>query len=383
MKLVFWISIFILIHSYLLYPGIIKIISLFFKQKKYENEPPFTISILISAYNEEKVIRERLSNIAGLDYDLTKVEVLVGSDCSSDKTDELLLELKKEYPWLYVYLFEKRRGKVSVINDLVREAKNEILLFTDANTEFDQFSAKYLVAHFNDPLVGGVCGRLRLLEYKADPEKNIEEKNYWEYETLIKKPEGKCGILIGANGGIFAIKRRLFQEIPLERPVTDDLYISLSILKQKYKFIYEPNAIAYEEVAPYLIHEFKRKIRFSATNFYTLIYFIYLLFSKNVLLSYAFWTHKVIRWLTPIFLILIFILNVFLIDQNITFKIFLLVQVIFYMLAISGFLLKKINVRISPLLMSFYFLMTNVALFIGLIKFLFGRQTAFWQSTPR
>ena len=98
MKLVFWISIFILIHSYLLYPGIIKIISLFFKQKKYENEPPFTISILISAYNEEKVIRERLSNIAGLDYDLTKVEVLVGSDCSSDKTDELLLELKKEYP---------------------------------------------------------------------------------------------------------------------------------------------------------------------------------------------------------------------------------------------------------------------------------------------
>jgi biofilm PGA synthesis N-glycosyltransferase PgaC len=382
-QLIFWFLFFILFHTYLVYPFIIKTISLFFNKNGAKSKINPTISILISAYNEEKVIRERLLNIHNLDYDLTKIEVLIGSDCSTDNTNQILTELQKLYPWLSIFLFEKRRGKVSVLNDLSKEATNEILLFTDANTAFHKDSLKYLLSHFNDPKVGGVSGRLKLIEINTSKKNRTEEKRYWEYETRIKRIEGKCGVLIGANGGIFAVRKNLFREIPLKRPVTDDLYISLAVLQQNYKFVYEYNAIAFEEVAPQIKDEFKRKIRFGATNFHTLLYFLDLLFNKNILLSFSLWSHKVTRWFTPIILLLIFVLNIFLFNHHYVYQAFLLIQLCFIFIALSGYLLKKINIYISPLVMIFYFLLTNLALFIGLIKFLFGKQTAFWQSTPR
>ena len=303
MELIFWLSVFLLFHSYLIYPVTIKIISSFFYKKKYENEAAFTISILISAFNEEKVIKERIINIANLNYNFTQIEVLVGSDCSTDKTNQILTELKGLYPWLSVYLFSQRRGKVSVLNDLAKEAKNEIILFTDANSVFDKDSLKLIVPHFGNKAIGGVSGRLKLIEKEGDSKSKTEEKKYWEYETILKKSEGECGVLIGANGGIFAIRKNLFKEIPLRNPVTDDLFISLAVLQQGFQFVYEFNSIAYEDVAPKIVDEFKRKIRFSATNFYTLLYFKDLLLSKNILLSYSLWSHKIIRWFTPILLI--------------------------------------------------------------------------------
>ncbi len=383
MELIFWLSVFLLFHSYLIYPVTIKIISSFFYKKKYENEAAFTISILISAFNEEKVIKERIINIANLNYNFTQIEVLVGSDCSTDKTNQILTELKGLYPWLSVYLFSQRRGKVSVLNDLAKEAKNEIILFTDANSVFDKDSLKLIVPHFGNKAIGGVSGRLKLIEKEGDSKSKTEEKKYWEYETILKKSEGECGVLIGANGGIFAIRKNLFKEIPLRNPVTDDLFISLAVLQQGFQFVYEFNSIAYEDVAPKIVDEFKRKIRFSATNFYTLLYFKDLLLSKNILLSYSLWSHKIIRWFTPILLILIFSLNLALFNTNAAFKILLIAQLFFCFLSGLGLLLRKINIYIPPLLMSFYFLMTNIALLIGLIKFLSGKQTAFWQSTPR
>jgi cellulose synthase/poly-beta-1,6-N-acetylglucosamine synthase-like glycosyltransferase len=383
MEIVFLFLIFVIVHSYLFYPVIIKVISLFFKKEKFESNDQLTVSVIISVYNEGKVINDRISNIANLNYDFTKIEVLVGSDCSTDRTNQILDELKSIYPWLAVFLFEKRRGKVSVLNDLVKKAKNEIILFTDANTVFDRDIIPSLILNFNDPVIGGVSGRLKLIERGNNSENKTEEKKYWEYETVIKRHEGKCGVLIGANGGIFAIRKNLFKEIPIERPVTDDLFISLAVLQQNYKFVYESNAVAFEEVAPKFIDEFKRKIRFGATNFHTLIYFRSLLFNKNILLSYSLWAHKVSRWLTPILLILIFLLNIILFDKAELYRVLLLLQLSFLLLAGLGILLKKINIYISPLVMIFYFLMTNVALLIGLFKFFFGKQTAFWQSTPR
>jgi len=383
MEFIFWLSVLILFHPYLIYPITIKIISLFFSAKEFDVETKYSISILISAYNEEKVIKERLTNIAALNYDLTKIEVLIGSDNSTDRTNQILTELRDIYPWLSIYLFSERRGKVFVLNDLVKEAKNEIILFTDANTVFEKDSPKHIVSRFDDSDIGGVSGRLKLIENEINSKNQTEEKRYWEYETVVKKLEGKCGVLIGANGGIFAIRRDLYKEIPVKNPVTDDLFISLSVLQQNYQFVYDFNAIAYEEVAPRIIDEFKRKIRFGATNFYTLLYFMDLLFNKNLLLSYAFWSHKIIRWFTPILLLSIFVSNIFLLNVNTFFNVFFVIQLLFYLTAVVGYLLKKINIQITLLLMSFYFLMTNVALFIGLLKFLLGRQTAFWQSTPR
>jgi len=142
-----------------------------------------------------------------------------------------------------------------------------------------------------------------LIDQPESKKKGIEERKYWEYETLIKKSEGRCGILIGANGGIFAIRRELYSGMPPDKAVTDDFFITLSVLSQNRKFIYKYNIIGKEEVAPDIKSEFKRKIRFASTNFQTLSIFKKLLVSNNILLSFAFWSHKVIRWFVPLFLI--------------------------------------------------------------------------------
>jgi cellulose synthase/poly-beta-1,6-N-acetylglucosamine synthase-like glycosyltransferase len=378
----FWLVVFIIIHSYFIYPGVIFVLSHFFKENKNLPDPIYSVSIIISAYNEDKVIRERIFNISKLDYDFGKIEVLIGSDCSTDRTNEILLEMQKSFPWLIVKMFDSRRGKASVINDLVESAHNEIIVFTDANTIFDQNSLKRLIKQFGDQKVGGVCGRLILIEPKAKMTESIEEKKYWEYETFIKKYEGKCGVLIGANGGIFAIRRNLFRQLPTEKPITDDIFITLMIHRQNYKFSYEYDSFALENVGYEISHEFNRKTRFSATNFETLFYYKDITLNRNVLLCYAFWSHKILRWMTPIFLIILCILNI-LLFSGLIFQIFLYIQFLFYFLSFIGFVRRKSKNKTKIFTIPFYFSMTNFAMLIGMINFVLKRQTAYWQSTPR
>lgn len=373
------------INSYLIYPIFIWIFSLLLAKhkKKLSDEFNSSLSILISAYNEEKVIEKRIRNILEQNYDLNKIEILVGSDHSNDKTNEILKKLENEIPQLKIFIFNYRQGKAGVLNFLSEKASNEILVFTDANTEFDKNALRILVKHFENNEVGGVSGKLILIDDNEKLRRGVEEKSYWEYETFIKTSEGKLGILIGANGGIFAIRKNLFEKIPVDRPVTDDFFISLNILKKGFKFLYEPDAIAYEEIPKNIKTEFQRKVRFAATNFQTISFFKSLLFNKNILISYAFWSHKIIRWFLPIILILLFSLNLILMNYHYIFKYLLYLQIIFYGLALLNYFLNKLKVRIPLLSLLTYFFITNLALLIGLFRFLRKKHSVIWQSTPR
>ena len=380
----YWAVIYLLIHSYLIYPFSLILISIF-KKKPSDNNTKLlpSVSILISAFNEEKVIAERIENISSLEYDFNIVEVLVGSDCSKDRTVEILNELGKKFNWLTVKEFNNRRGKASVLNDLVSESKNDILVFTDANTKFSNNALIELVNQFDNEKTGGVCGRLVLDEPTGKFDQINREKLYWKYETFLKKYEGSLGTLVAANGGIFAIRRKLFKKFPEKDAVTDDLYQTLSVLSQGYDFYYSYNAVALEKISKELKTEFNRKIRFAATNFQTLKLFKGLLFNKNILLSYAFWSHKVLRWIVPVMLIILVITNLILINSHQVYSVFFIVQLVFYSLALIGFLfsLVKINIPIAGLV--YYYMVTNIALLIGLIKFLFKKHSYIWDSTPR
>ena len=384
LKILFWFLVFLIINTYLLYPLVIWLLSKF-KSKSYDYTSDFStsVSILISAYNEEKVIENRVKNLLSQNYDKNLIEIIVGSDCSNDNTNEILKRLAKEYPEVKIFLFNNRRGKAGVLNEIVQYATNEILIFTDANTEFENNAIKNLVKHFQYSSIGGVSGRLVLIEKNFHKERGVEEKKYWEYETFIKKSEGNLGILIGANGGIFAIRKNLFSEIPTDKPVTDDFYLSLSVIKKGYKFIYESFAIGFEEVAKDLSSEFKRKIRFAATNFQTISFFKSLLFNKNIILSYAFWSHKIIRWFLPLILILVFVLNIFLVNADTFYLVTFIIQLLFYFLALIGFIFNKIKIRLTLLSLIYYFLVTNIALLIGFIRFLRKKHSVIWQSTSR
>jgi cellulose synthase/poly-beta-1,6-N-acetylglucosamine synthase-like glycosyltransferase len=341
------------------------------------------VSLIISAYNEENVIKERIENIANQSINFDNLEALVGSDGSSDNTPQYLIELSQKYKWLKVFSFEERRGKGIVLNELVTHADGEILIFSDANTLFDNSAIKNIISNFSDKKIGGVCGKLILTNKLYKKSGSADEKKYWQYETFIKKAEGDCGILIGANGGIYAIRRKLFSILPEDSPVTDDLFISMSVLLKNYKFIFNEKACAYEEIAPKLLHEFKRKIRFGATNLETLKQLNGLFRNKNILLVYAFWSHKLSRWFMPFFLLTLFISNSLLFGVSNILDFVLFLQLCFYIISCIGFILSILNFRVPILSLPFFFILTNVALFIGFVKFITKKHSATWQSTPR
>lgn len=381
-EIILFAFIYLFIHTYFVYPICIHYLALF---KSKPNLPEYLpqITILIAAYNEEKVIERRIRNLAIQDYDHSKIEVLVGSDNSNDNTNRILHKLQSEYDWLKVFIYNERSGKAGVLNKLFEHVSNEIVLFTDANTEFDKDCIKNLVVYFSDISIGGVSGRLILEDENVDKKEGIEEKSYWEYETFIKRAEGKLGILIGANGGVFAIRKKYLEKIPISKAVTDDFFLSLNVLKNKMKFVYADNAVGRESVAKSVKQEFNRKVRFAATNYQTMIFFIQLLFSKNLLVSYAFWSHKVIRWFVPQILLIIFLLSLIYFHENSTVKFLLYLQSFFYLFSLIGFVLSLLKIRLKIFSLPNFFMISNIALAVGFIKFLFKKNSVVWETTVR
>ncbi len=371
------------VNSFLVYPAVVFLKGRMQKIRQDKNDFEPSVSILIAAYNEEKVIGGRIENIASQNYNHDKIEVFVGSDASSDNTNNLLTELAKKYSWLKLNLSSVRRGKAGILNELIESASGDIIIFTDANTEFHPDAVKNLVADFADPSVGGVCGKLIFVDEDKERKDGVEEISYWKYETIIKNAEGRCGVSLAANGGIFAIRKELFVKIPIERAVTDDLFISLSVVSKGWKFTYRYNAIAVENTGKNLEAEYLRKVRFSSTNFQTLANFRSLLWNKNIFLSYAFFSHKVSRWFLPFLLIVAYFLSWSLIKQNPLIYLFFVLQSTFYILAVFGFIFSLLKIRMTVFSLPYFFVVSNIAVIQGFLKFLNKKHSVIWQSTER
>lgn len=381
---IFIITLFLLAHIYLCYPFIIYILSLASRNKNLSDEEFIpSVSVLIAAYNEEKTIENTLARLADSNYPKDKIEILIGSDCSIDRTVETIERFKnKSRIKIHVYDFKVRRGKPFVINDLASHAKGKIFVFCDANTIYEKDAIRMMVRHFSDYNIGGVSGKLLLVE-KEDGAKGIkEEKFYWDLESRLKEFEGKLGVLIGANGGIYAVRKNCFDGIPVDRPIMDDLYISLRVLQKGKKFIYERKAKAFEYIAPSLQAEYHRKVRNNSICLSTLMKLRNLLLPKYGLIAYCLWSHKVTRWHTPLLLIILYLSNIFLLSDLLFQKIFIIQNIILLYSAAGIFLINRLK-RFRVLLMPSYFLVTVYAMFIGWLKFVFNKQTIFWQSTPR
>jgi poly-beta-1,6-N-acetyl-D-glucosamine synthase len=383
-ELAFFLVLYLLIHSYLVYPVTIFIIGSITK-KRITQDPKFlpNISIIISVYNEENVIENTLRQFLKTEYDLAKIQFVIGSDNSTDNTNNIIESLKNEIPNLEFLCFSERRGKSLVLNDLVKCAKGEILVFSDANTIYSPDAISKLVGYYSNNIVGGVSGRLLLLDHeKAAKSGNLESK-YWGIENWIKENEGKLGYLIGANGGIYSIRRNLFVPIPTDSPVADDFLISLKVLEQKKLFLYEKTAIASEEIASDIKIEYKRRIRNNAIDLSSIKYIKELLKPRFGIISYALWSHKIIRWFTPLLMILLFVLNLYLAFYISSFIYLFFIQIVFYISACLGFIGKKIGINLIFLTLCYYFVYMNIGLLLGIVKFLRKKQTAFWQSTAR
>ena len=302
-----------------------------------------------------------------------------GSDGSSDRTEAIAA---KYAPDVKLFAFQQRSGKASVINRLVPSAQGDILVFCDANTMLLKNVLQKMLAHFANPDVGCVCGRL-ILHDAGESALSIGESIYWNLESEIKKQEGRLGIVIGANGGIYAIRKELFQAIPVNCKVMDDFFVTTHVLRAGKAVVYEPQAIGSEETSLDTYGEFHRKVRISQANFNLLPRYIPLLNPLRPLVAYGFFSHKFLRWVAPLFLILLLALNTGLAAGSAFYTVLFALQVAFYGVATLGYFGNGRTRRYKFLLIPFYFLSMNVALLLGLFKAVFTRDGGTWNRVER
>jgi cellulose synthase/poly-beta-1,6-N-acetylglucosamine synthase-like glycosyltransferase len=388
-EVLFWCAALFLVHTYFLYPVILfaldgveqLLANLRFMQRGRELAPVRTqatlprVSLVVAAYNEATCIAEKVKNSLALDYPADRFEVLIGSDGSTDGTNELVRSVEDRRVRLST---APRAGKASVLNRCIPMATGDIVVLSDANTMIDPAAVQKLVRHFEDPDVGVVCGKLRLFN---PSQSDYEESAYWSYESLIKFYEGKRGAVMGANGGLYAIRRTLFTALP-PGTIVDDFVIPLRILENGFKVVYEPEALAHEETTEDYGQEFGRRARIAAGNFQSLGMVPGLLSPSAGFRAFAFWSHKLLRWCAPALMGLALLANLFLLDSTL-YRLTFAGQVLFYALAYLGKTgaLSGTAQRIASV--AYYFVTMNLAIVVGFWRFLRNSQRAAWDRTVR
>ena len=375
MKLAFWIALGLLVYTYGGYFLLVSLIGPIVRRLRrsywVDGQSRPIVSMVVSLHNEEKHIAQRIANFEALDYPVERKEFLIGDDCSTDRTRAIIREQMARNPQIRFFPFDTHQGKVTVINTLVPQARGEIIVFTDANTVFAPDALRLMIRHFADLQIGLVSGRLVL---QSATGANLDD-SYWQYETLLKKREGDLGVILGANGGIYALRKRLFRPLAAHVCQVDDFVWPMFTYEQGTSGIYEAGAVAFEESAPNVEAEFQRKIRIGAGNYRALVECWHLLLPWKGWIAFSFWSHKVLRWFAPFLLIALLIANAFLLE----YRWFFCVQCSCYFVAALGmFFSKQSHLLAKVLRIPYYFVGSNIALLIGFYKCVTGRQKATW-----
>jgi len=381
--LLFWISVWALLHTYMIYPLIVRFLS---ARKEHtgpsysEHELP-TVSILIPAHNEEAVIGQKIASIFQSDYPEDKLEVIVGSDASIDRTDELVLSLSKSNLRIRLIRMNERGGKATVLNRITNAASGEILVLSDANVMFEKNTLYEMVKYFKDPNIGLIDTSMRHTGMKKSGI-SIPEKTYLRGEAALKHGEGLLwGVMMGPFGGCFAMRKSLYTDIP-SNCLVDDFYLCMCVLQKGYRAISQPHAVVIEDISNDMRDEFRRKVRIATGNFQNLAFFYQVLLRLDTL-SFAFFSHKILRWVGPLFLIVIGIFAAPLMKTNPANYVFGILVIIAVMLLIIDAFLRRMNVHFAATRLLTHFITTNVALLVGMIRFVDGVKTGAWTPTRR
>ena len=376
---IFWVCIIVLLFAYFGYPFYVYIRSRFFKNPVLKNLKfaPF-VSVVMSVYNEEAYIERKINNLLQSIYPKDRLEILVGSDGSRDGTNAILLRMSNDQ--VRAFIFPKRRGKASVLNDIVPKARGEILIFCDARQAFDKDAVSQLAANFADEKVG--CASGELVFDKAFSINGVSEGVglYWDYEKFIRKSESAIHSMVGATGAIYAIRKKLYKE-PHADAILDDVYIPLAIVRQGYRSIWDSEAKAYDKPAFTPQEEYMRKVRTLAGNYQIFAMFKDLFNPFRSAVSIPLVSHKLLRALAPFFLISMFVSNLFIAKKDF-YGAFFICQIIFYILAFMGSAAynkksKKTLVRIAST--AYMFCLLNFTALVGFYRFVFRKQEIAWE----
>jgi len=376
-KSLFWISAAAIIYAYLGYPLAVWLLARLRRREIMGGPITPRVSVVIACHNEEQNIASRISNLLESDYPLELLELVIVSDGSTDRTVEIARSFSAN--GVRVISYEGRRGKAVALNVGVESASGEIIVFADARQTFEPGAIKALAANFQVSDVGAVSGEL-LLNGGSSVSEGVGL--YWKYEKWIRRSESLAGSMIGATGAIYAIRRELWGPLP-ENTILDDVYTPMRIALTGKRVVFDEAARAHDTASESASHEFRRKVR-TLTGNYQLCQLMPRLLIPSGLLTFQFWSHKLMRLAAPIFMLMLLVSNLLIAaprSGELFYQATFAAQLAFYIGVVAGGFLLKRNRKVRLLNIAYVFSMMNAAAFLGLLYFVFGKRNVWTRGT--
>lgn len=376
-----WGSLLAVLYVYVLYPVLLWQLSTWFGR---DPTPPSTdaaelplLSLLIAAHNEQGVIADRLENALATRYPPDRVEIVVASDGSSDRTDDIVRGF--QHRGVRLLGDGVRRGKTGTIAWAVPSLRGSVVVLSDANTHMDPNALVRLARWFADPRVGVVCGRLILID--AVTGRNVDGL-YWRYEQFLRRWEARLDALLGANGAIYAMRRTALVPCPPDTLVDDLVLPLLARLKSGVRIVLDTDATATEETPRHISAEFGRRARIGAGDFQSIGLLWPLLNPRRGWIALSFVSHKLLRWYCPFFLLALLGATLAL-RSRFPYNVMFSGQVVFYLVALVGWFMPGVGAASRGVRLVTLFVTVNIALAMGFLRWLFGSRHGTWQRTAR
>jgi cellulose synthase/poly-beta-1,6-N-acetylglucosamine synthase-like glycosyltransferase len=384
---VFWIAMALVLYTYAGYPLVLFVCYGLVQMKRdwqyldnrrdrrrvelTEEQLP-TVTMLFAAYNEEDHLAEKLENTRQLNYPADKLQVVIVSDGSSDQTNAILSAV--DDPRFEVVIRSERSGKCAALAVAVERARNHIFVLSDSSTMFAPDALRKLVRHFQNPATGAVCGAL---SFHCNAESGQTEGLYWKYETALRLMEARLGATLTPSGAIYAVRGDVYVP-PTPDTLVDDILTLMNVRRAGFEVHYDPEAKAVDFPASSVAGEFRRRVRISTGSFRALPTLLRI--RKTGFTAFAFFSHKLLRWILPVLFILVFVSNLFLVRQPF-YAAMMLAQIAVLLWAAAGFIFRKSLSRVRFTLVGYFLVAMNLAFLVGMLRSFSGRKETSWQRT--
>jgi len=373
LEVLLWGSIAVLAYIYAGYPLVVLTLGRLFPRRVLQGPALPTVTAIVAAYNEGQHIASKLHNILTLDYPPDRLDVIVASDASSDETDRIVGEFSATN--VHLLRVDGRQGKTACQNAAAAAAKGEVLLFTDATTALDDKSLRAIVRNFQDSQVGCVAGRLVYVT-QGDDATGRGGTSYWGYETALRMAESALGSLIGVSGCLYAVRRSAYR--PISPELISDFVIAMDMREQGLRTVLEPTAVCVEETLDRADRELSMRIRVGLRSLSALATRRRFLNPLHYgLFAWQLWSHKLLRYLSPLFVLLALVTNIALALQG-RHELLMALQAAALGAGMIGFLPGRLFRHSRLMAQPYYFLLTNVASAISLVRFLRGERVVTW-----
>lgn len=374
-QIIFWVCGSLFAYVYVGYPLLVFLVSKLFPRQVRRDKLEPKVTVLITAFNEEAAIRQKIENTLAINYPADKLEIMVASDGSTDRTDEIVGEFASR--GVRLFRQEGRVGKTTTQNNAVLKAIGDIVLFSDATTEYGKDVLTHVLPPFADESVGCVAGRLVYLD---DEGTNVGKgaQNYWSYETFLKTAESSACSMIGASGCLYAVRREAYE--PMYAEACSDFLICTMLYRKNLRSVFAPDAVCYEHTNRHAGDELRMRVRVISQTFTDLWRNRDMLNPfRSGFYAIELISHKLLRYAVPLILMTWLIVNILLAAVSPFYLATLVLQSSFYVLAFAGWLVERSGRPLGFLAMPLYFTLANFASAVGFYKFLRGESYARWE----